>query len=138
MGERLLCKQEVIGSIPFTSTTFERMKPQDEKRSFRLIRVPERSQVSHAAYFWSFDRRGCSLFNNSEEASASISQDRCMGCDCIDLIPSKSDGIGHKRENSCSQDFGSARGFKVIGSSEQVHMVDALAITGDEGRSSLR
>ena len=22
MGERLLCKQEVIGSIPFTSTTF--------------------------------------------------------------------------------------------------------------------
>jgi hypothetical protein len=30
------------------------------------------------------------------------------------------------------------RGLKVIGSSEQVHMVDALAITGDEGRSSLR
>ena len=37
------------------------------------------------------DRTGASaplLFNNSEEASASISQDRCMGCDCIDLIPS--------------------------------------------------
>ena len=33
---------------------------------------------------------------------------------------------------------GSARGLKVIGSSEQVHEVDALAITGDEGRSSLR
>ena len=30
------------------------------------------------------------------------------------------------------------RESKVIGSSEQVHMVDALAITGDEGRSSLR
>lgn len=26
----------------------------------------------------------------------------------------------------------------VIGSSEQVHVVDALAITGDEGRGSLR
>ena len=26
----------------------------------------------------------------------------------------------------------------VIGSSEQVHVVDALAITGDEGRDSLR
>ena len=25
MGERLLCKQEVIGSIPFTSTTADRM-----------------------------------------------------------------------------------------------------------------
>ena len=27
---------------------------------------------------------------------------------------------------------------KVIGSSEEVHVVDALAITGDEGRASLR
>ena len=36
-------------------------------------------------------------------------------------------------------DFGlHARGLKVIGSSEQVHVVDALAITGDEGRGSLR
>ena len=32
----------------------------------------------------------------------------------------------------------SVRGSEVIGSSEQVHVVDALAITGDEGRSSLR
>jgi hypothetical protein len=29
-------------------------------------------------------------------------------------------------------------GFAVIGSSEQVHVVDALAITGDEGRCSVR
>jgi hypothetical protein len=55
----------------------------------------------------------------------------------------QSGGIGHKRENSCSQELRSGRkrlvrGLKVIGSSEQVHMVDALAITGDEGRSSLR
>src|SRR5215204_410124 len=28
--------------------------------------------------------------------------------------------------------------FRVIGSSEQVHVVDALATTGDEGRCSLR
>jgi hypothetical protein len=28
--------------------------------------------------------------------------------------------------------------IRVIGSSEQVHVVDALAITGDEGRGSLR
>ena len=27
---------------------------------------------------------------------------------------------------------------KVIGSSDKVHVVDALAITGDEGRASLR
>ena len=27
MGERLLCKQEVIGSIPFTSTLAARLRP---------------------------------------------------------------------------------------------------------------
>ena len=32
----------------------------------------------------------------------------------------------------------SDRDTLVIGSSEQVHVVDALAITGDEGRGSLR
>ena len=31
-----------------------------------------------------------------------------------------------------------AAGVKVIGSSDEVHVVDALAITGDEGRASLR
>ncbi len=31
-----------------------------------------------------------------------------------------------------------SRDTLVIGSSEQVHVVDALAITGDEGRGSLR
>jgi hypothetical protein len=30
------------------------------------------------------------------------------------------------------------RGLKVIGSSTKVHVVDALAITGEEGRGSLR
>ena len=45
----------------------------------------------------------------------------------------------HKRENSYDCGLSSLkRELKVIGSSEQVHMVDALAITGDEGRSSLR
>ena len=33
---------------------------------------------------------------------------------------------------------GLERDTPVIGSSEQVHVVDALAITGDEGRGSLR
>ena len=79
---------------------FERTKPQNEEGSFRLIRVPERSQVSRAAYFWSFDLRGCSLFNNSEEASASISQDRCMGCDCIQNGFTLVGWSRHKRENS--------------------------------------
>ncbi len=44
-----------------------------------------------------------------------------------------------KHEFTCSSSFDSkGRGLRVIGSSEQVHVVDALAITGDEGRRSLR
>ncbi len=41
----------------------------------------------------------------------------------------------------CSSQFGEykrRRVVRAIGSSEQVHVVDALAITGDEGRGSLR
>ncbi len=36
MGERLLCKQEVIGSIPFTSTTW-------------VVELPERKEVRGVA-----------------------------------------------------------------------------------------
>ena len=47
-----------------------------------------------------------------------------------------------QRENSacsaCERRDASPRDTPVIGSSEQVHVVDALAITGDEGRGSLR
>jgi hypothetical protein len=61
-----------------------------------------------------------------------------MGCDCIQNGSSLVGRSRHKRENSYFREPHLKRGLKVIGSSEQVHMVDALAITGDEGRSSLR
>ena len=53
----------------------------------------------------------------------------------------------HKRENSYGVVMAAVTltvvacvkaGSKVIGSSEQVHVVDALAMIGDEGRDSLR
>ena len=53
----------------------------------------------------------------------------------------------HKRENAYSRVMAAVTltvvasvhgGSKVIGSSEQVHVVDALAMIGDEGRDSLR
>lgn len=122
MGERLLCKQEVIGSIPFTSTSIligevlEREKSQDAGRSGCLISFPERSQVSRQAYFWSFDRRGCSLFNNSEEASVLISQDQYMGCDCIQNGSSLVGRSRHKRENSYGRELRSQarpQGYRV-------------------------
>ena len=37
MGERLLCKQEVIGSIPFTSTT--------DRTMLRIVRVKAAAAV---------------------------------------------------------------------------------------------
>ena len=63
-----------------------------------------------------------------------------MGKDCIVAFE------GHKRTSDAANTSSpvarslrvSARGLRVIGSSEQVHVVDALAITGDEGRCRLR
>src|SRR6266568_5352074 len=52
--------------------------------------------------------------------------------------PPQSGGAGTSVRIPMAASFVLKRGLKVIGSSEQVHMVDALAITGDEGRSSLR
>ena len=43
-----------------------------------------------------------------------------------------------QHEYSTCSEVGFERDTPVIGSSEQVHVVDALAITGDEGRGSLR
>jgi hypothetical protein len=52
LGERLLCKQEVIGSIPFTSTIFKHQT----KVHGTCISV------------WSLTKIAVSIFNNSEEA----------------------------------------------------------------------
>ena len=37
MGERLLCKQEVIGSIPFTSTILRRAAPRAKQDVLRSL-----------------------------------------------------------------------------------------------------
>ena len=54
LGERLLCKQEVIGSIPFTSTSHQ-YRPTRQRNGF--------------ATGGSFDRWWCLLMDNCEEAS---------------------------------------------------------------------
>jgi hypothetical protein len=67
-----------------------------------------------------------------------------MGKDCIVAFERIKVLECGKHEFTCSSKFfvriyiNEARGLRVIGSSEQVHVVDALAITGDEGRRSLR
>ena len=61
-----------------------------------------------------------------------------MGKDCIVAFERLKDLECGKHEFTCSSMSSRKRGLRVIGSSEQVHVVDALAITGDEGRRSLR
>ena len=68
-----------------------------------------------------------------------------QGCDCIEVFLSSSKegfGIRHNAKTqpvtSVNRTSNRERDTPVIGSSEQVHVVDALAITGDEGRGSLR
>ena len=45
---------------------------------------------------------------------------------------------GSDRSRALKRELRIGKDTPVIGSSEQVHVVDALAITGDEGRGSLR
>ena len=63
-----------------------------------------------------------------------------MGCDCIKYEKGVERGPWNtaQHEYSTCSDVSLERDTPVIGSSEQVHVVDALAITGDEGRGSLR
>ena len=60
--------------------------------------------------------------------------------DCINQARSARSELELKRCSSCNPSLRapSPRALGVIGSSEQVHVVDALAITGDEGRRSVR
>ena len=122
LGERLLCKQEVTGSIPVGSTsTFYRIQYGTPARACRgclfLFRL---------------------LFNNSEEARR------------VRFVLLSRTHLGmrlhylHLRQVAAMQPSApvaaetAQAALRVIGSSEKVHVVDALATTGDEGRCSLR
>jgi hypothetical protein len=60
--------------------------------------------------------------------------------DCINQARSARSEFELKRCSICNPCLRapSPRALGVIGSSKQVHVVDALAITGDEGRRSVR
>jgi hypothetical protein len=78
LGERLLCKQEVIGSIPFTST---------------IGQSPDESAWTRVS-IWPLGQ-AVSIFNNSEEAkriSANVSAALMTGCDCIQTLSKLENG----------------------------------------------
>ena len=98
---------------------------------------------------WNKNSLAVVLFNNSEEVKVPVRGeprarvrafilDRELGLIVSCARHTKGPGAANT-SSPVTVDFGlEARGLKVIGSSEQVHVVDALAITGDEGRGSLR
>ena len=121
LGERLLCKQEVTGSIPVGSTStftgISTTRLQGRVAVYVLFRL---------------------LFNNSEEARR------------VRFVLLSRTHLGmrlhylHLRQVAAMQPSApvtaetAQAALRVIGSSEKVHVVDALATTGDEGRCSLR
>jgi hypothetical protein len=73
LGERLLCKQEVIGSIPFTSTKFRRGAAKFALRSAKrggglLATEFKRQRMGTVRRRLVFQPKAVSIFNNSEEA----------------------------------------------------------------------
>ena len=92
LGERLLCKQDVIGSIPFTSTIvfFERLV-----RCRGQLIVPSRR-----FYELGFTQQLYLFFNNLEEAQRkcahqviSLLMKMGTGCDCIILFQVLKTGV---------------------------------------------
>ncbi len=49
LGEHLLCKQGVVGSIPSSSNQFGNRRPASENRA-------QSAEVNANVYFWSLDR----------------------------------------------------------------------------------
>ena len=91
--------------------------------------------------------RSAAFFNNSEEVKerhlfrrgSRRGEADDLGKDCI--VPCAAPGrvCGRHAATACSVcALKATLVFSVIGSSNEVHVVDALAITGDEGRCSLR
>ena len=83
-----------------------------------------------------FQKKRSSLTNRKKSCGRSET-DGHMGC----VIALKACGSAARWTQASSPRKRGAlkkRGFNVMGSSDKVHVVDALAITGEEGRASLR
>jgi hypothetical protein len=60
LGEHLLCKQGVVGSIPISSTKRCETLQRDQSQAFGV-------------WLWFFSQTGCLFFNNLEEVDLTVS-----------------------------------------------------------------
>jgi hypothetical protein len=111
LGERLLCKQEVIGSIPIGSTSLTPLQCLPKTSQPVCLRRPGAFARCLKIRKFCFDAKFSSeliLFGNVAFANVNQLDERNLKL------------------------------LEVIWSSEQAHMVNALAVEGDERRGSLR
>ena len=129
MGERLLCKQEVIGSIPFTSTNFApylnaacapfgsvKMNSAGCRHGTRclvLFDIVKRSEPNRTRFVQWHD---CGVGSVAEKSWVFVTF-----------------FVLTKRERRLSPVHGNP-----MTQAREGHLVDALALRGDEGRSTLR
>ena len=155
MGERLLCKQEVIGSIPFTSTTLRpagfgwltppgnaswaKECPPKPWRRWTLEEPTEHTALADQGLRRAAIPRG--LFDIVKKIvsglrtsiECGISRVECwphvsLQPLCVGLVPACDKRVVRRACPCARQQRSSAEG----------HLVDALAPRGDEGRSTLR
>ena len=125
-GERLLCKQEVIGSIPFTSTNPRAPGGTIGRRISETCRKagasrPRRDGATLAVMLYV-------IVNGKCDAAVAVRCER-------QSVRAGGDGGGTAAECHVP---GSSLRMTVSRSSAEGHLVNALALRGDEGRSTLR
>ena len=125
-GERLLCKQEVIGSIPFTSTSPRAPAGILGRRISETCRTagasrPRRDGEALAVMLFV-------IVNGKCDAAVAV---RC------ERLAVRAGGDGGGTAAECHVPGSSLR-MTVSRSSAEGHLVNALALRGDEGRSTLR
>ena len=116
MGERLLCKQEVIGSIPFTST----------RRVFIASGTGPQTRRLCVVLFFDMVNRECVAGRVKPFGSVSVFT--------REMRQAARAGFSPVRGGSC---WRGAKQFALVRVNEG-HLVDALAPRGDEGRGTLR
>ena len=121
MGERLVCNQEVDGSIPFTSTTFAARSSRDRKIRIRC-RFGDIGRWLRCRRLFDIVKKLCSAANHQRLSAQHLQPSGWLDdWRLAELIA-----------------LGLSLRMTVLRSSAEGHLVDALALRGDEGRSTLR
>lgn len=137
LGERLLCKQEVVGSIPSASTI--------RVDGWIAARFEDRWKEPQHGIRGQAKRESASLapLSATIEAGSWTSEDEVQVTE--DSLGRGKPWLGHaskrRRDRVCDERVCSCawrNHLRLRDQASEGHLVDALALRGDEGRSTLR